>query len=128
MRQKILEYTTAEQEAKFWALVDRGAEGACWLWTAGQSGDGYGIHRLRFYFRDSAHRIAFALGNGVEPGEGHVCHTCDVPLCCNPSHLFLGDAKTNALDKVQKGRARGRYSAKGSKGGSAPCLTKTTSA
>lgn len=128
MRQKILEYTTAEQEAKFWALVERGHQDDCWLWRGGQSGDGYGIHRLRQYFRDGAHRIAFALGTGKEPGVGHVCHKCDVPLCCNPDHLFLGDAKTNAQDKVRKGRARGRFSNEGSKGCADPCLSDSANA
>jgi hypothetical protein len=109
-RQKFLTWTAPEKEAAFWEKVQIGEPNECWPWTGGRSGDGYGVHRLRDYFRSSSHRIAYALANRAEPAEMHVCHHCDNPLCCNPSHLFLGDAKANAQDKVRKGRARGRFS------------------
>ena len=36
------------------------------------------------------------------------CHTCDNPVCINPSHLFAGTPLANQRDKVAKGRqARG---------------------
>jgi hypothetical protein len=35
-----------------------------------------------------------------------VCHRCDNPPCCRPDHLFLGTAKDNSQDSMQKGRAR----------------------
>jgi hypothetical protein len=87
-------------EERFWAKVDR--SGPCWLWTAAQR-RGYG------YFRDGnrmipAHRWAYThfIAN---PGELHVLHTCDVPLCVTLDHLWLGTNLDNMRDKLAKGRA-----------------------
>lgn len=33
-----------------------------------------------------------------------VCHHCDNPPCCNPEHLYVGTAATNAKDRVDRGR------------------------
>lgn len=34
----------------------------------------------------------------------HVCHKCDNPRCCNPRHLYLGDASTNIKDAYDRKR------------------------
>jgi len=51
-----------------------------------------------------AHRIAYRLATGRDPGELSVCHECDNPPCCEPSHLWLGTHKENMLDMAAKGR------------------------
>jgi len=39
------------------------------------------------------------------PDEMEVCHSCDVPSCVNPEHLFLGTHQENMDDRNRKGRA-----------------------
>lgn len=87
---------------RFWQRVDK--SGDCWLWTARRDKDGYGgISIGSKNFR--AHRIAYELTFGAIPKGLIVCHHCDNPPCCNPSHLFLGTQQDNSTDRVKKGRA-----------------------
>lgn len=51
-----------------------------------------------------AHRISFQLTKGKIPKDAWVLHRCDNPPCIRPSHLFLGNAKKNAIDRNSKGR------------------------
>jgi hypothetical protein len=56
-----------------------------------------------------AHRVAWILTNGGPIPEGmYVCHTCDVPACVNPAHLYLGTPVDNARDVVVRGRRKPR--------------------
>jgi hypothetical protein len=90
---------------KFWSRVDVGGSG-CWEWTAGRNIDG-GYGRLRL---DGglimAHRLAWILTYGPIPEGLSVCHHCDNPPCCNPSHLFVGTQADNVMDAMKKGRQR----------------------
>ena len=54
--------------------------------------------------RVMAHRLAWALANGADPGHQQVMHRCDNPSCVNPEHLTVGSNSDNVRDKVQKGR------------------------
>jgi hypothetical protein len=85
--------------------------GACWIWAGMQNVYGYGTMRIDGR-KVGAHRIAWWLAHG-EPAPKCmcVCHRCDVPLCCNPAHLFLGTRGDNNRDRNTKGRqARGERS------------------
>lgn len=91
---------------RFWAKVEKGKPEDCWDWKAGRTGHNYGI----FYINNKivgAHRVAWAIHNGVDLADiphDCICHRCDNPPCCNPSHLFSGTHKDNCDDKIQKGR------------------------
>jgi len=95
---------------RFWSKVDKKGENECWLWTAGCFNTGYGS----FYVHGKSERAhRFAYGISVGPiGDKLVCHSCDIPLCMNPAHLFLGTSTENIQDAVGKGRMhiRGEHS------------------
>jgi hypothetical protein len=48
--------------------------------------------------------MAFELVNGAVPAGMDVCHKCDVRLCINPDHLFVGSRLVNMRDAMSKGR------------------------
>ena len=92
---------------QFWARVDTsGGPDACWPWQGARLPRGYGKMTGAGY----AHRIAWELENGPVPAGMYVCHHCDNPPCCNPAHLFTGDAAANNADMDAKGRSgRGTF-------------------
>jgi len=77
----------------------------CWVWRGAKGVKGYGqIKRTGERRQVYAHRIAYELANGEVPEHKQVCHSCDNPLCVNPSHLFVGSSHDNHQDMKRKYR------------------------
>lgn len=90
-------------EIRLMSQIERIPFSGCWIWMGGTVVKGYGaliINNKSIY----AHRLSYSIHNGEIPHGMMVCHTCDVTLCVNPNHLFLGTAFDNNMDKVSKGR------------------------
>jgi len=87
----------------------------CWLWEASLNGTkGYYGQIRTGNTMSLAHRVSYELHKGKIPKGKFVLHTCDVPSCVNPDHLFLGTQLDNMLDKKIKNRC---HSNKGSENG-----------
>jgi len=72
----------------------------CWNWTGARQRTGYGVITVSF----SAHRVAWMLAKGPIPPRKQVNHLCDVPLCVNPDHLYVGTQLDNMRDASERGR------------------------
>lgn len=87
---------------KFWGDVDSDEDQErCWPWMGFRTPEGYG----RFYDHGCqlvASRVAWELHNNEALGERMACHHCDNPICCNPHHIYAGDAKSNATDAAAR--------------------------
>jgi len=78
-------------------------ENGCWLWQ-GMTRGAYGKFRVYDHGRTDvpAHRFSLEfLGSGL-PKHMMVLHTCDLPLCVNPEHLYAGTAQDNARDSMER--------------------------
>lgn len=96
-------------EERFWEKVDIRAPAECWPWTAAKDLRGYGCFRVGS-MSDGTRRQVHAstwvceqrLGRRFVRGE-MACHHCDNPSCCNPTHLYVGNARTNGRDASDRG-------------------------
>lgn len=78
---------------------------SCWLCALAPKKGGY----CRTHFAHDGrgqmvHRFFFEYHRGPIPEGLDVLHRCDVPPCCNPDHLFLGNDADNVRDCMAKGR------------------------
>jgi hypothetical protein len=97
-------------ETRFWKYVNKTS--ACWLWTGGVTGAGYGAlntsrgsHEPRRQVL--VHRLSYELARGPIPDGLFICHTCDTPRCVNPEHLYAGTQSQNIFDSVKRRRFAG---------------------
>lgn len=78
----------------------------CKIWAGGRSRGGYGVQAFEGK-TTSAHRVAYCKKHNLslKDIEGKdICHKCDVRLCINEDHLFLGTRTDNMRDAKRKGR------------------------
>jgi len=104
---------------RFWRYVDKRGKRECWPWTGGTNDDGYG----KLFFKDGelrkqllSHRVSFAVSRNVPLSELLIVrHSCDNPLCVNPSHLIHGSILDNIADRQSRNRqakGEGNHNAK----------------
>lgn len=82
-------------------------DSGCQEWQSVIHWSGYGKFHLDGE-QMFAHRAAYLLFVGEIPNGMQVLHKCDNRKCVNLAHLYLGDAKQNAKDKVERCRWWGR--------------------
>jgi len=96
-------------EERIMGKVSKEANG-CWFWTGAKSGgDGreqykYGYININGNAR-RVHRVLYSILKSEIPDGLHLLHKCDTPICVNPDHMFIGTAKDNVDDMIQKGRS-----------------------
>jgi len=89
--------------------IERITESGCWIWMAGRRRRGYGAVSVNAGFKQNrtlpAHRVVWELYNNKKiPAGMCACHTCDIPECVNPHHIFIGTKGDNTADMIRKKR------------------------
>lgn len=90
-------------KSRFLSKIELNNQNGCIEWKSAVKAR-YPMFGLSQNKQVKAHRYAYFLENGEFDPKKWVLHKCDNTRCCNPAHLYLGDAKQNASDRVSRGR------------------------
>ena len=86
------------------AKIQRIPFSGCMIWMGHCDKNGYGLIAVNGKKSQGAHRVSYTEAYGAP--KNFVCHTCDVPSCINPDHLYDGDNSQNMRDRSARGRAK----------------------
>ena len=92
---------TVSERLDFYSIPEPNT--GCWIWVGSLWSSGYGTMTVN-QISKAAHRWRWEICYGEIPKGMDVCHKCDVRLCTNPEHLFLGTRQDNMQDAIRKGR------------------------
>lgn len=85
-------------------------KGKCRIWQGAVNTDGYARALINGNENGKVHREIFYLVNGYYPPV--VRHSCDNPLCIEPTHLQPGTQLDNVKDRHTRKRTYGYVSQK----------------
>ena len=88
---------------RFLEKIDKGDPDDCWLWHGGRNGR-YGAFHPETDTTELAHRYSYETFVGPIPAGMNINHSCDVCLCVNPRHLWMGSQEANVRDCRSKNR------------------------
>ena len=90
--------------SRFLEKTKKNEKTGCLEWTGALDSDGYGV----FWWNGRthrSHRVSYQWFHGsLEEGDV-LLHTCDNPICVEPTHLSIGSQSENLTDMKEKGRA-----------------------
>lgn len=89
---------------RFYDKIKFNPQNGCWEWTGSKLKTGYGQFVVPELDERLAHRVSYKIFCGDIPKNYFVCHKCDNPKCVTPDHFFIGTAKQNNDDKLNKYR------------------------
>lgn len=95
-------------EDRLWNMTVE-THGGCWLWLGTTTKSGHGL--IKYNGKNvGTHVISWKIANDEceWPSKDQlICHTCDIPNCVNPKHLYLGTKLTNNRDAFSRNPGHG---------------------
>lgn len=102
--------TPSDPIERFLSKVKISSNSECWTWIAAKTSLGHGTFWVEGR-NVMAHRVAWELHYGKDPGDAMVVHKCGNNDCVNPHHLVLGDLqiKQQIVTSLGKQGAIGKH-------------------